>query len=230
MKLFEFGKIYWKDAAKQGRDKYEEEERLALYLSGDFETENWQHKSRSITYFDLAQYVSQVLQKSSVENIKQEPLLDPLFEFGVKIIKGTKEIGKLGKVKTALLKEFGIKQEIFYADLSTALLFRNANPKLVVQVVSKFPEVRRDLSLVLDTQVTFAEMRELVLATEKRLIKDIIAFDVYEGDKIPKGKKAYALGFTLLDENKTLTDEEIEKTMTKLMKAFEEKMGAVIRK
>jgi phenylalanyl-tRNA synthetase beta chain len=99
-----------------------------------------------------------------------------------------------------------------------------------VKEVPKFPEVRRDLSLVLDTQVTFAEMRELVLATEKRLIKDIIAFDVYEGDKIPKGKKAYALGFTLLDENKTLTDEEIEKTMARLMKAFEEKMGAVIRK
>jgi phenylalanyl-tRNA synthetase beta chain len=230
LKLFEFGKIYWKDVAKQGRDKYEEEERLALYLSGNFEAENWQNNSRAITYYHLAQYVSQVLQKSSVENIKQEPLTDPLFEFGVKIIKGTKEIGKLGKVKTALLKEFGIKQEIFYADLSTSLLFKNANPKFVVKEVPKFPEVRRDLSLVLDTQVTFAEMRELVLATEKRLIKDIIAFDVYEGDKIPKGKKAYALGFTLLDENKTLTDEEIEKTMARLMKAFEEKMGAVIRK
>ena len=128
------------------------------------------------------------------------------------------------------MKDFGIKQEIFYADLSTALLFKNANPKFVVTEVTKFPEVRRDLSLVLDKKVTFAEMKELVLSTEKRLIKDIIAFDVYEGDKIPQGKKAYALGFTLLDETKTLTDEEIEKTMTKLMGAFEGKMGAVIRK
>ena len=99
-----------------------------------------------------------------------------------------------------------------------------------MQEVSKFPEVRRDLSLVLDKQVTFAEIRDLVMATEKRLIKDIIAFDVYEGDKIPQGKKAYALGFTLLDESKTLTDEEIEKTMTRLMGAFEQKMQAVIRK
>jgi phenylalanyl-tRNA synthetase beta chain len=230
LKLFEFGKIYWKDATKQGKDKYCEEERLALYLSGSFETENWQNKSRLITYYDLAQFVSQVLQKSAIENNSQETLTDPLFEFGVKILKGTKEIGKIGKVKTTLLKDFGIKQEIFYADLSTALLFKMANPKFVVTEVPKFPEVRRDLSLVLDKQVTFAEIKELVSTTEKRLIKELIAFDVYEGDKIPQGKKAYALGFTLLDEAKTLTDEEIDKTMNKLMTAFEEKMGAVIRK
>ncbi len=230
LKLFEFGKIYWKDSSKQGRDKYEEDERLALYISGSFETENWQNKSRNVSYYDLAQFVSQIVQKSTVQNIKQEPLSDPLFEYGVKISKGTKEIGKLGKVKTALLKDFGIKQEIFYAELSTALLFKSANPKFVVTEVSKFPEVRRDLSLVLDKKVTFGEIRELVTATEKRLIKEVIAFDVYEGDKIPEGKKAYALGFTLLDENKTLTDEEIEKTMAKLMGAFEDKMGAVIRK
>ncbi len=230
LKLYEFGKIYWKQAAIETKDKYQEQERLALYVSGSVETENWQNKSRNAGYYDLAQQVSHILQKSSIENIEQEPLSDPLFDYGMKILKGTKEIGKLGKVKTALLKDFGIKQEIFYADLSTALLFKNANPKFVVAEVPKFPEVRRDLSLVLDKRVTFAEIKELATATEKRLIKGIIAFDVYEGDKIPQGKKAYALGFTLLDETKTLTDEEIEKTMTKLMGAFEGKMGAVIRK
>jgi phenylalanyl-tRNA synthetase beta chain len=129
-----------------------------------------------------------------------------------------------------LAKDFGIKQEIFYADLNTSLLFKGANPKFVVTEVPKFPEVRRDLSLVLDKQVTFAEIKELVASTEKQLVKELIAFDVYEGDKIPQGKKAYALGFTLLDETKTLTDEEIDKTMNKLMAAFEQKMGAVIRK
>jgi len=232
LKLYEFGKIYWKQEPAAGESKsiYKEEERLALYVTGNFETENWQNKSRSISYFDLAQQVVQLLEKSSVVNIKQEKLTDPLFDYGMRLMKGTKEIGKLGKVKTALIKDFGIKQEIFYADLSTALLFKSANPKFVVQEVPKFPEVRRDLSLVLDKQVTFDEIRELVLNTEKKLIKEIIAFDVYEGDKIPAGKKAYALGFTLLDENKTLTDEEIEKVMTRLMGAFEGKMGAVIRK
>jgi phenylalanyl-tRNA synthetase beta chain len=230
VKLFEFGKIYWKDATKSGQEKYQEEERLALYLSGSFETENWQNSSRAVSYYDLAQQVAHILQKACVENTKQEPLTDSLFEFGVKITKGNKEIGRIGKVKTALAKDFGIKQEIFYADLNTSLLFKGANPKFVVTEVPKFPEVRRDLSLVLDKQVTFAEIKELVASTEKQLVKELIAFDVYEGDKIPQGKKAYALGFTLLDETKTLTDEEIDKTMNKLMAAFEQKMGAVIRK
>jgi phenylalanyl-tRNA synthetase beta chain len=223
--------VYWKNSSAPNKEgKYQEEERLAVYLTGNQETESWQRKTQSITYFDIAQHVAHILKKSNIENVKQEELKDPLFEYGVKILKGNKEIGKVGKVKTALAKDFGIKQEIFYADLSTHLLFKSANPKFVVAEVPKFPEVRRDLSLVLDQQVTFAEIKQLVLETEKRLIKDIIAFDVYEGDKIPQGKKAYALGFTLLDEAKTLTDEEIEKTMSRLMSAFEGKMGAVIRK
>jgi phenylalanyl-tRNA synthetase beta chain len=233
LKLYEFGKTYWKNEADHEDKKntaYQEDERLALYVTGNFETENWQNKSRSVTYFDLAQHVVQLLEKSSIENLKQETLNDPLFDYGMRLMKGNKEIGKLGKVKTALTKDFGIKQEVFYADLSTTLLFKSASPKFVVKEVPRFPEVRRDLSLVLDKQVTFDEIRALVVNTEKKLIKEIIAFDVYEGDKIPQGKKAYALGFTLLDENKTLTDEEIDKVMTRLMSAFEGKMGAVIRK
>jgi len=234
LRLFEFGKIYWKTTEAPTKEDvtatYKEEERLALYVTGNYETENWQNKPRPVNYFDLAQQVSHLLEKSSVSNLKQEKLNDPLFDYGMRLIKGTKEIGKIGKVKAALVKDFGIKQEIFYADLNTALLFRSANPKFVVQEVARFPEVRRDLSLVLDKQVTFEEIRELVLATEKRLITNIVAFDVYEGDKIPEGKKAYALGFTLQDENKTLADEEIEKVMARLMSAFEGKMGALIRK
>ncbi|MBL7870873.1 MAG: phenylalanine--tRNA ligase subunit beta [Cyclobacteriaceae bacterium] len=232
LKLYEFGKIYWKSEASEADKKniYKEEERLALYLTGNFETENWRNKPSNVTYFDLAQQVVQLLEKASLDNIKQEKLTDPLFDYGMRLMKGTKDVGKLGKVKTGLAKEFGIKQEIFYADLNTSLLFKSANPKFVAQEVPKFPEVRRDLSLVLDKQVTFDEIREMVLSTEKRLIKEIIAFDVYEGDKIPEGKKAYALGFTLQDANKTLTDEEIDKVMTRLMGVFEGKMGAVIRK
>jgi phenylalanyl-tRNA synthetase beta chain len=148
----------------------------------------------------------------------------------VKLLRGNVEIGKVGKVKPALLKDFGVKQDLFYAELNTSLLFQIANPKLVIQEVSKFPEVRRDLSLVLDKSISFEEIQNLIMEEEKRLIKNIIAFDVYEGENIPKGKKAYALGFTLLDEKKTLTDEEIDKTMERLMGALEQKFGALIRK
>ena len=225
LKLFEFGKIYFKTSGK-----YIEEERLALYITGNVETENWQNKTKPTTYYDLAQHVTQVVQKSGISNIKQEVVKDQLFDYALQLSAGKKNLGLVGKVKPALLKDLGIKQEIFYAELDTTLLFTSANPMLVAQEVPKFPEVRRDLSLVLDKGVSFDEIRKMVLNTEKKLIRDIIAFDVYEGDNLPAGKKAYALGFTLLDEAKTLTDEEIDKTMTKLMHAFEQTLGAVIRK
>jgi phenylalanyl-tRNA synthetase beta chain len=225
LKLYEFGKVYCKE-----NGGYPEEEKLALYLTGNVETENWQHKVEPVTYHDLAQQVQHVLIKSGIQNVKQEILLDQLFDYGIKIIHHKKEIGKVGKVKSALVKDFGIKQEIFFAELETALLFNSANPKFVLREVPKFPEVRRDLSLVLDKRVTFEEIQNLVHATEKQLIKNIIVFDVYEGDKIPDDKKAYAMGFTLLDEQKTLTDHEIDKTMDRLMNAFQQKLGAIIRK
>ena len=225
VKFFEFGKIYFKTSGK-----YIEEERLALYISGNFETENWQHKTQPVSFHDLAQQVAQVIQKSGITSVKQEVVKDQLFDYALQLSAGNKILGIVGKVKPALQKDLGVKQEIFYAELNTTLLFNAANPKLVIEEVAKFPEVRRDLSLVLDKSVSFDEIRKMVLNTEKRLIKDVIAFDVYEGSNLPAGKKAYALGFTLLDETKTLTDEEIDKTMTRLMSAFEQTLGAVIRK
>jgi phenylalanyl-tRNA synthetase beta chain len=199
-------------------------------MTGNVETENWRERTRDLTYHDLAQYTQHVLMKSGLTEVQNSFLNDQLFEYGLLLTKDGKEVGKVGKVKNSLLKDFSIKQELFYADLDTFLLFRYANPKFVIQDVPKFPEVRRDLSLVIDKRVTFDEIQNLVRSTEKRLIKSIIVFDVYEGEKVPADKKAYALGFTLQDDEKTLTDLEIEKTMTRLMAAFEQKLGATIRK
>jgi len=224
LKLFEFGKIYFK------KEKYIELDKLALFITGDREPENWQRKAEPVSYHDMAQQVQHVFLKSGITNPKQEVIKDQLFDYGIRFLQGKEEIGKLGKVKTALLKDFGIKQELFYAELDTALLFKNANPKLVIQEVTKFPEVRRDLSLVVDKAVSYDDIRKLIKSTEGKLITNIVAFDVYEGDKLAEGKKAYALGFTLQDETKTLTDEVIDKTMDKLMKALETQLGAVIRK
>jgi phenylalanyl-tRNA synthetase beta chain len=225
LKLYEFGKIYCR---KDG--KYEETEKLALYVSGNVETENWQHKVQPMGYYDLAQYVHNIFHKTGIKEITQEAHTDQLFDYAARLTVEGHELGKAGKVKSALLKDFGIKQEIFFAEIDTSLLFSQANPKLVIQEVAKFPEVKRDLSLVLDAPVIFDEIRNLVLNTEKRLIKSIGVFDVYEGENIPKGKKAYALSFTLQDESKTLTDEEIDGTMQRLITAFERELGAVIRK
>jgi phenylalanyl-tRNA synthetase beta chain len=225
LKLYEFGKIYYR-----ANQKYHEEQRLALYLTGNVENENWQNKTKQVSYYDIAQHVSNILYKCGIKDIKQEDITDQLFDYGVKISIRDHEVAKIGKVKSQLLKDFAIKQELFFAELNTSLLFKSASPKLVIQEIVKFPEVKRDLSLVLDAPVRYEEIRKLILDTEKRLIKNIVVFDVYEGDNIPKGKKAYALSFTLLDENKTLTDDEIDKTMNKLIKAFEEKLSAIIRK
>ena len=225
LRLYEFGKVYSK------RDgKYREHEKLALYVTGNAEAENWQRKVQPSGYYDLAQHIHNIFQKTGIKEVRQETAPHQLFEYAATLTIANKIVGNAGKVKSPLLKDFGIKQEIFFAELDTSLLFSQANPKLVIQEVAKFPEVKRDLSLVLDAPVIFDEIRNLILNTEKRLIKNIGVFDVYEGENIPKGKKAYALSFTLQDESKTLTDEEIDATMQRLIAAFEQKLGAVIRK
>lgn len=225
LKLFEFGKVYWK-----GASGYNEKEQLALYLTGNLQTENWQYPARAVSYYDLAQHVAHVLKRVTIPTTPTECSNDDVLEYGMLLTWQRKPIGKLGKVKSALARDFGVKQDVFYAELDVASLFEASQPAFRYQEVPKFPEVRRDLSLVLDQTVTFAMIEALVKKTEQKLVREVIAFDVYQGDKIPAGKKAYALGFTLLDETKTLTDEEIEKTMARLMAAFEKDMQAVIRK
>ena len=229
IKFYEFGKTYHHEDGK-----YIESEHLALYMAGNLETENWRRVPRTVNYHDLAQHVVQILEKCALAELEHETLDDPLFDYGIRFLYGDRELGRVGKVKSALVKDFGIRQEIFYADMDTYLLFQSANPKFEVQEVPKYQEVKRDLSLVLDQRVSFDEIRKLVMpvtrGSEKNLVKEVTAFDVYQGENIPAGKKAYALGFTLLDETKTLTDGEIDRTMNKLMSELEKKLGAIIRK
>jgi phenylalanyl-tRNA synthetase beta chain len=226
LKLFEFGKVYSKVSGQ-----YREKEQLALYMTGNLQAESWQQKTQEVNYHHMAQQVSHVLNRCGLTSVTQEAITnDPLVEYGIKLSTKNTRIGTVGKVKPAFLKDFGIKQAVFYAELDSALLFQSASPKLVLREVPRFPEVRRDLSLVLDKHIAYDQVVQLVNKTEKQLIKNIIAFDVYEGKNIAENKKAYALGFILLNETKTLTDEEIDQTMNRLMNAFEQELGAVIRK
>lgn len=225
LKLFEFGKTYGRQ-----QDTFSEDERLALYLTGLVEAENWQRPARNVSWYDLAQHIHNVLEKCCIHPVKQKEIHDARFDYAVELSTNHQLIGIAGKIKASILKDFGIRQEVFYAELDSGLLFRNANPMFVLKEVSRYPEVRRDLSLVLDKAVKFETIKELIYRTENRLIKDLLVFDVYEGDKIPEGKKAYALGFVLQDETKTLTDEEIDRVMKHLMETFERSLGAMIRK
>ncbi len=225
LKLFEFGKTYWKKEAS-----YHETEHLALYITGRQHAENWRQPEQVVAYHDLAQQVAHVLQRAAVVADQNSLKEDDVLEFGVQFVAGNTIVGKAGKVKTALARDLGVKQDVFYAELKLSCLFDASQPAFRYREVPKFPEVRRDLSLVLDQTITFAQIEALVRTIEQHLVREIIAFDVYQGDKIPPGKKAYALGLTLLDETKTLTDGEIEKAMNRLMAAFEKEMNAVIRK
>lgn len=225
LRFFEFGRTY----GRNGRG-FHEEERLALYVAGQHEMDSWQEKSRQANYHDLMQFVHLILERSNVTDFRLETTDDPILDYGMRIVRHKRTVGMAGKVRHAFARDLGIKQEVFYADFDTTLLFQGSNPKFDMLEVPRFPEVKRDLSLVLDRSVTFDDIRDIVANSAKNLIADVTLFDVYEGENIPRGKKAYALGFTLLDRSKTLTDEEIDKTMNGLMAGFEKRLGAVIRK
>jgi phenylalanyl-tRNA synthetase beta chain len=141
-----------------------------------------------------------------------------------------KDVVTIGLVKANLGKLADLKQPVFYADFDWDYLFKQYSSEVVYQEMSKFPEVRRDLSLVLDKAVSFEQVKTLALKYEKELLKAINVFDIYEGDNLGKDKKSYSVSFILQDFNQTLTDQTIDKTMQKLMTAFEKELGAMIRK
>ncbi len=231
LRLFEFGKIYWRNPEKGHMlDAFHEQDRLALFMTGKFPSESWQAEDHTTDFYDIRQQVHQVFLRCNMTGMKEEEISGHGIDFGTEFRLGKKDVGHVCKLHAGLLKKWGIKQDVFYADLDWHLLLKSASPKFVMKDVAPFPEVRRDLSLVIDRKVTFRELLDLARQTEKRLVKDINAFDVYEGGSIPEGKKAYALAFTLQDETKTLTDAEIDQVMEKLMAAYEKKIGAVIRK
>jgi len=231
LKLFEFGKIHWKANTESNTvDRYHETERLSLFMVGLTRPESWQDKPRATGYHDLAQTVADVLQKCNAAGFRQENLSHPCLDYGMTLVRGKQEAGYLGKVKSAVAREFGIRGEVFFAELEVSALFRSANPAFTIDDIPRFPRVRRDLSLVLEKTVSFAQIREIISQSEKKLVREVFVFDIYEGKNIPEGKKAYAIGITLQDEEKTLSEGDITRVMDKLIASFEQKLGAIIRK
>jgi len=225
LKFYEFGKVY-----KKINSKYREEMRLGVYLTGKNETENWIRKNESVKFHDLYSAVLKIFNKFNAESIENEEFHNDCFDYGLKLKIKQKEVAELGKLSKKALKLGGLKQDVFYANINWDLVLKLVNTNIQFESVSKFPEVKRDLSLVIDENVSYDEIKKISLKQAQYLISKIDVFDVYQGDKIEQGKKAYALSFTLQDKTKTLTDKIIDKTMDKLMKAFENEIGAIIRK
>jgi phenylalanyl-tRNA synthetase beta chain len=226
LRVFDFGKTYHKI-----NDKYIEKRHLAIFITGNSATETWQMKSQKVTFHTLVSAVNKVLGSLGIKNFDSKPLEDSAtFEYGLSYLVNKKEVVKLGLVKPTIAKKAEVKQYVFFADIDWDYLFKQYNSKTIFMELPKFPEVRRDLSLVIDKTVSFDQIQKLARNYEKNLLKQINVFDVYQGDNLGEGKKSYSVSFMLQDYEQTLTDKVIDKTMEKLMAAFEKEIGAVIRK
>lgn len=225
LKLFEFGKIYW-----QEKDKYKEQYKLAIFLSGDIEAENWRNQSRPVDFHDLSAVVNKIIGRFLNKLPDQKYFENSTFDYGLELLVGKGSLGYLGKISRKAGQLADLKQPLFYAELDWELLISLSKAEYTYNEVSKFPEVRRDLSLVIDKAITFDQIKQVAHKNESRLIRNINIFDYYEGENIGSDKKAYALSFTLQEKDKTLTDKVIDKTMARLMASFEKELGATIRK
>ena len=224
LKFFEFGKTYHKFPSG-----YEEHKRLTLFITGNRNKESWTNPQKPTDFFLFKGYVNGVIARLGIQKTQNIPMSSDVFSEGIAIGFGNETLVEYGVVKKTVLKHFDIKQEVLFADFNWALILKLLSNKIKFTEIPKYPEVRRDLSLLLDDNVTFDSIYNLARQTEKSLLKDINLFDVYQGKNLPEGKKSYALSFTIQDSSKTLTDVQIDKVMGKLQKNFETELGASLR-
>lgn len=230
LKFFEFGKVYHQKETAEGARKYVETMRMSLAMVGNQQAETWQQKAQPVAFHDLAKAVQHVLSNLRVRSFETQPTDSPLFQYGLTYVVNKKPIVSLGLVHPKLAKLVDVKQPVFYADFDWQALMKQYSGKAKYQEVPRFPDVRRDLSLVLDKATSFDQISKLAHQTERKLLQTVQVFDVYEGENLGAGKKSYSVSFTLQDTTQTLTDTVIDKTMQRLMGAFERELGAVIRK
>lgn len=234
--FYEFGNCYSFHAENAKEDKvlspYSERSMLGIWLSGNKVTDSWAHTNEKTSVYQLKGYVMNIFARLGIEpkRIILTPFSDELYSTAISIeTVGKKQIGSFGIIQKKQLKKFDIDTEVFYAELNWDLLMREVrNVKVKATEISKFPAVKRDLALLVDKTLTFEEIRKAAFASEKKLLKDVFLFDVYEGKNLPEGKKSYAVSFILEDESKTLTDKQIEAIMAKIQKSMEA-LGASLR-
>jgi len=225
LKFYEFGKTYHKY-----NEKYQEDKHLTLFVTGNRTNESWNTTSKVSDFFYLKGIITNVLGRLGIDTLKTSPTKQDVFSEGITLSLGKMKLVEFGVVKRGLLKEFGIKQEVLFADFNWDTILKiTGNKKIKVADLPKFPAVKRDLALLLDVKTEFKEIYNLAFQSEKSLLKEVDLFDVYEGDKLPEGKKSYAVSFLIQDETKTLADKQIEKIMEKLQQTFEKNLDAVLR-
>ncbi len=228
LQLFEFGFVYKKG---EGAGQFIEDHKLGLWVCGASQVDSWQQKTTEADFYTIKQALAVLLDKLNITKYELKPLQSALpFKEGLQLFIHNKPAGSLGLVSPDILAQVDIKIPVYAAELDTALLLQAYDNLPLYQEVTKFPEVKRDLSLVIDKKITFDELKKIAVKVEKKLISDINVFDVFEGKQLGEDKKAYAISFTLVDKTQTLTDKVIEHIMQRLIEAYEKELGAVIRK
>jgi phenylalanyl-tRNA synthetase beta chain len=224
LKLFEFGKSYHNFLSG-----YEEIKHLTLFQTGNRNQENWTNVQKPSDFFLFKGYVEGVLSRLGIAKTVNLPVTTDVFSEGIAVGVGNNTLVEFGVVKKSVLKHFGIKQEVFYADFNWSMVLKQMSSKIKYTEIPKYPEVRRDLALLVDQSVTYDTIYTIARQTEKVLLKNVNLFDVYEGQNLPEGKKSYALSFIIQDTTKTLEDVQIDKIMSKLKNNFETELGASLR-
>lgn len=224
LKLFEFGKTYHKLPSG-----FDEPKHLSLFTTGNRLNESWTNAQKPSDFFLFKGYVNSILSRLGIEDFNTNPISNDVFAEGIAYVNRNVKLVEFGTVKKSILKHFDIKQEVFYADFDWNVILKSISNKIKFVEIPKYPEVRRDLALLLDESVAFEEIYSIARQTEKSLLKEITLFDVYVGKNLPEGKKSYAVGFTIQDDSKTLTDTQIEKIMSKLLNNFQTQLGAQLR-
>jgi len=237
LKFYEFGTVYnYVQAQSASNDvtrKYKERKNLSIFVTGSQQGESWYTATIKTDYYFLKSFVFAALRKTgiSLNKLTSQAIDSRLYAEGESFSINSKPLLSIGRLNSGTLKQFDIKQDVFYAELDWSTLLREIKPDNVqFTEISRFPEVRRDLALLLDKNVKFSDIQTLATRNGKGILRSVNLFDVYEGDKIEAGKKSYAVSFTMQDDQKTLTDNDIEKLMKRLAEVFEKELGAVIRR
>ena len=237
LKFFEFGNCYYYDEEKKNPEKalaaYSEDYHLGLWVTGKKVSNSWAHADENSSIYELKAYVENIFARLglNMRDLVIGNLTDDIYAAALSVnTRGGKRLATFGVLTKKILKAFDIDNEVYYADLNwKELLKAIKNVKVNFTELSKFPAVKRDLALLLDKKVQFAEIEKIAYETEKKLLKAVELFDVYEGKNLEAGKKSYAVSFTLQDENATLNDKQIDKIMSKLIANLQNKLDAKLR-
>ena len=237
LRFYEFGNVYHLDADKKRDDQnlaqFTESHHAALWITGRRNHKNWSANAEQSTVFELKGYVLNILSRIGINErqVRFEPVQNNTYSSGMHITlhNGT-WLGSFGVVTAQLRKKFDIESEVYFAELQWDLLMNeSARSNVRFKELSKFPTVSRDFALLIDQSVTFAQIEQIARKADRKLLKDVVLFDVYEGDNLPEGKKSYAVNFILGDDTKTLKDKQIDAVMNKIRHNLEKQLGATLR-